>query len=57
MMTLTDKRFVIFKVLSIAFGLLTLLSAFSSCNDRNDLTDTYSVFTYGEGLYGESEND
>lgn len=57
MMTLTDKRFVIFKVLSIAFGLLTLLSAFSSCNDRNDLTDNYSVFTYGEGLYGESEND
>ena len=28
-----------------------------SCNNRHDLTDNYSVFTYGEGLYGESEQD
>lgn len=28
-----------------------------SCNNRHDLTENYSVFTYGEGLYGESEQD
>lgn len=31
--------------------------AFISCNNRHDITYNYSVFTYGEGLYGESEKD
>lgn len=28
-----------------------------SCDNRHDITDNYSVFTYGEGLYGECEQD
>ena len=28
-----------------------------ACSDRHDITDNYSVFTYGEGLYGEKETD
>lgn len=28
-----------------------------SCDNRHHITDNYSVFTYGEGLYGESEKD
>lgn len=31
--------------------------AFIPCNNRHDITYNYSVFTYGEGLYGESEKD
>lgn len=31
--------------------------ALISCDNRHDITDNYSVFTYGEGLYGESEKD
>lgn len=38
-------------------GVLTLLFVFCSCSNRHDLTDNYSVFTYGDGLYGESERD
>lgn len=37
--------------------LTIILLALISCNNRQDLTDNYSVFTYGEGLYGECEND
>ena len=37
--------------------LTIILLALISCNDRQDLTDNYSVFTYGEGLYGEGEED
>lgn len=37
--------------------MVIILLAFISCHDRHDLTDNYSVFTYGEGLYGESEQD
>ena len=33
------------------------MSGFSTCSNRHDLTDNYSVFTYGDGLYGESERD
>lgn len=29
----------------------------SSCNNQHRMTDNYSVFTYGEGLYGEKEED
>lgn len=42
----------------ILIAVLTImLLAIISCNNRHDLTDNYSVFTYGEGLYGESEQD
>lgn len=34
-----------------------LIISFTACNNRQDLTENYSVFTYGEGLYGESEKD
>lgn len=34
-----------------------ILIALISCDNRHDITDNYSVFTYGEGLYGESERD
>lgn len=37
--------------------LVIMLLALISCNNRHDLTDNYSVFTYGEGVYGESEQD
>lgn len=37
--------------------MVIILLAFISCHNRHDLTDNYSVFTYGEGLYGESEQD
>lgn len=47
-MKLTDKRFWI--VIILVFVLM-------SCSDRHDITDNYSVFTYGEGLYGEKETD
>lgn len=56
-MKLTDKRFWRFEVMVIVCGVLTLLLAFTSCSNRHDLTDNYSVFTYGEGLYGEEEKD
>lgn len=29
----------------------------TSCDNRHNMTDNYSVFTYGEGLYGEQEED
>ncbi len=54
-MKLTDKRFWRSEAIVIVCGLLTLLSTFTSCSNRHDLTDNYSVFTYGEGLYNESE--
>ena len=47
-MKLTYKRFWI--VLIWVFALM-------ACSDRHDITDNYSVFTYGEGLYGETEAD
>lgn len=56
-MKLTDKRFWKFEAIVIVCGLLTLLSTFTSCSNRHSLTDNYSVFTYGEGLYGEEEKD
>lgn len=34
-----------------------ILIALISCDNRHVITDNYSVFTYGEGLYGESERD
>lgn len=37
--------------------LAIILLVLISCNNRHDLTDNYSVFTYGEGLYGENEQD
>ena len=37
--------------------LAIILLALISCDNRHNLTDNYSVFTYGEGLYGESEQD
>ena len=47
-MKLTDKRFWI--VIILVFVLM-------SSSDRHDITDNYSVFTYGERLYGEKETD
>lgn len=47
-MKLTDKLFWIVPI--IAFVLM-------ACSDRHDITDNYSVFTYGEGLYGEKQTD
>ena len=47
-MKLTDKR----------FWIVIILAPFlMACSDRHDITDNYSVFTYGEGLYGEKETD
>lgn len=37
--------------------LAIILLVLISCNNRHDLTDNYSVFTYEEGLYGENEQD
>lgn len=37
--------------------LAIILLVLISCNNRHDLTDNYSVFTYGEGLYGENQQD
>ena len=54
-MKLTDKRFWKFEAMMLLCGVLTLLFVFCSCSNRHDLTDNYSVFTYGDGLYGESE--
>lgn len=56
-MKLTDKRFWKFEAMMLLCGVLTLLFVFWSCSNRHDLTGNYSVFTYGEGLYGESETD
>ena len=56
-MKLTDKRFWKFEAMMLLCGVLTLLFVFCSCSNRHDLTDNYSVFTYGDGLYGESERD
>ncbi len=56
-MKLTDKRFWKFEAMMLLCGVLTLLFVFCSCSNRHDLTDNYSVFTYGEGLYNESETD
>jgi len=47
-MKLTDKRFCI---------VIILAPFLMACSDRHDITDNYSVFTYGEGLYGEKEAD
>lgn len=44
------------RILLIVVLAIILLALISCCN-RHDLTDNYSVFTYGEGLYGESERD
>ena len=44
------------RIILFAIGLI-LLFALLSCNNRHDLTENYAVFTYGEGLYGESEED
>lgn len=43
-------------ILLLAFATIILI-ALISCDNRHDITDNYSVFTYGEGLYGESERD
>ncbi len=56
-MKLTDKRFWRFEATVFVCGVLTLLLAFTSCSNQHSLTDNYSVFTYGEGLYGEEEKD
>lgn len=56
-MKLTDKRFWKFEAMTIVCGVLTFLFVSCSCSNRHNLTDNYSVFTYGEGLYGESERD
>ena len=56
-MKLTDKRFWKFETMVVLCEVLAFMSVFCSCNNRHDLTDNYSVFTYGEGLYGESERD
>lgn len=44
------------RIILFAIGLI-LLFALLSCNNRHDLTENYAVFTYGEGLYGESKED
>lgn len=44
------------RIILFAIGLFVLF-ALLSCNNRHDLTENYSVFAYGEGLYGESEED
>lgn len=55
-MRLTDKRFgELSSTLCVICFLISII--LTSCNNRHDLTDNYSVFTYGEGLYGESEKD
>ena len=47
------------RIILFAIGLFVLFVLFAllSCNNRHDLTENYSVFAYGEGLYGESEKD
>ena len=52
-MKLTDKRFWKFEAMMLLCGVLTLLFVFCSCSNRHDLTDNYSVFTYGDGLWRE----
>ena len=47
-MKLTDKRFLIVPIIALAL---------MACSNRHDITDNYSVFTYGEGLYGEKQTD
>lgn len=44
------------RIILFAIGLFVLF-VLLSCNNRHDLTENYSVFTYGEGLYGEREED
>lgn len=56
-MKLTDKRFWKFGTMVALCEVLAFMSVFCSCSNRHNLTDNYSVFTYGEGLYGESEQD
>lgn len=56
-MRLTDKRFWKFETMVVLCEVLAFMSIFYSCSNRHDLTDNYSVFIYGEGLYGESEED
>lgn len=56
-MRLTNKRFWKFEIMAILCEVLAFISCFCSCSNRHDMTDNYSVFTYGEGLYGESEKD
>lgn len=56
-MKLTDKRFWKFETKVVFCEILAFMSVFCSCNNQHDLTDNYSVFVYGEGLYGESEKD
>lgn len=56
-MKLTDKRFWKFGTMVALCEVLAFMSVFCSCSNRHNLTDNYSVFTYEEGLYGESEKD
>lgn len=44
------------RIILFAIGLFVLF-VLLSCNNRHDLTENYSIFTYGEGLFGESEDD
>lgn len=56
-MKLIDKRFRITWAIKSKVVFALLLFAFTSCNHQDKLTSNYSIFTYGEGLYGESEKD
>lgn len=46
----------LFGILLFAVATIILI-ALISCDNRHDITENYAVFTYGEGLYGESEKD
>lgn len=56
-MKLTDKRFWKFEAMAVLCEVLVFMSVFCFCSNRHDLTDNYSIFTYGDGLYGEIEKD
>ncbi len=52
-----QNRYVAGIFLISVLAIIIILLALISCSNRHDLTENYSVFTYGEGLYGENEQD
>lgn len=56
-MNINNKKRLHKNMCSSKILILFLLISLTSCSDKHDITDNYSVFTYGEGLYGEKETD
>lgn len=52
-----QNRYVAGIFLISVLAIIIILLALISCSNRHDLTENYSGFTYGEGLYGENEQD